>query len=287
MPMRRTWVIIGVLALAAGALVMYWLIPQPAPPAPVAEAPAPEYPAHAVIGTSVEGRPIDAYTYGTGATHLAFVGGMHGGLEWDSVLLAYQLMDYFKTHPEAVPATVAVTIIPDVNPDGVYKVLGIEGRPVPSAVPAGALDAGRFNAHGVDLNRNFDCRWVATSTWKGVTHSAGTAPFSEPEARAVRNFVASTSPAAVIFFHSVGGAVYAAECGDGPPPGALDVLHAYAAAAGYPAHQTFDAYTTNGDSESWLASLGVPALTVELTTHSSTEFDKNLAGVEAVINYFK
>ncbi len=33
------------------------------------------------IGASVQGRKIEAYTYGTGATHIAFVGGVHGGYE--------------------------------------------------------------------------------------------------------------------------------------------------------------------------------------------------------------
>ena len=50
--------------------------------------------AHAVIGTSVEGRTIDAYTYGDGDTNLLFVGGIHGGYEWNSVLLAYEMMDH-------------------------------------------------------------------------------------------------------------------------------------------------------------------------------------------------
>ena len=33
------------------------------------------------IGTSVEGRKIEAYSFGDGDTHLLFVGGMHGGYE--------------------------------------------------------------------------------------------------------------------------------------------------------------------------------------------------------------
>ena len=49
-----------------------------------------------VIGTSVQGRKIESYTYGNGETHIAFVGGIHGGYEWNSVLLAYQFVDYLK-----------------------------------------------------------------------------------------------------------------------------------------------------------------------------------------------
>ncbi len=283
------WLVIGASALLLGALALYLLRPESAPPVePVVVAPAvPEYPRHAVIGKSVEGRTIDSYTYGTGAKHLAFIGGIHGGLEWNSVMLSYQLMDYLKANPGAVPASLSVTIIPNANPDGVRKVIPVEGRFAVKDVPPGALDAGRFNARGVDLNRNFNCRWTATSTWKGVTHSAGTAPFSEPEAEAIRSFVASTSPKAVVFFHSKAGAVYASECGKGVLPQTIDVMNVYARAAGYLAIKTFDAYVTNGDSEGWLASIGIPAVTVELTTHDVVEFDKNLAGVKAVLQYYK
>ena len=284
------WVVMGALALAlvaSGALVVYLLPPQRVPVATVVETPFPEYPVHAVIGSSVEGRTIDSYTYGSGAKHIAFIGGMHGGLEWNSVLLSYELMDYLSAHPESVPASLSVTVIPDANPDGVYKVLGTEGRFMVRDVPAGALDAGRFNAHGVDLNRNFACRWQATSTWKGETHSAGTSAFSEPEAQAIRDFVATSNSTAVIFFHSKAGAVYASECGEGILPQTIDIMNVYAHAAGYQAFKTFDAYVTNGDAEGWLASMGIPAITVELTTHDSIEWEKNLAGVKALLAYLK
>src|SRR5680860_689450 len=65
-------------------------------PAPVVAEPINLGPKKSNLGTSVEGRPLEAYTYGTGKIHLAFVGGIHGGYEWNSVLLAYQFMDYLK-----------------------------------------------------------------------------------------------------------------------------------------------------------------------------------------------
>src|SRR3990167_8910078 len=39
-----------------------------------------------VLGTSVEERNITAYHYGTGDTELLFVGGIHGGYSWNTVL---------------------------------------------------------------------------------------------------------------------------------------------------------------------------------------------------------
>ena len=60
----------------------------------------------------------------------------------------------------------------------------------------------------------------------------------------------------------------------------------YAEASGYQAIKTFDAYETTGDAEGWLASINIPAITVELKTHDVIEWEKNLTGSEALIKYF-
>jgi len=91
----------------------------------------------AVLGSSVQGRAIEAYTYGTGETLLVFVGGIHGGYEWNSVLLAYELMDYLAEDPSRIPSNMRVTVIPDANPDGTWKIVGKEGRFVVADVTPG------------------------------------------------------------------------------------------------------------------------------------------------------
>ncbi|MFZ1987548.1 MAG: M14 family metallopeptidase [Minisyncoccia bacterium] len=284
-------VVVGILVLAAlvvGAIAFVNLGKTPEPPAaePI-EVQKPD-PKTEVIGTSVEGRSITAYTYGSGAKHLLFVGGMHGGYEWNSILLAYAFMDYLKANPTVVPVGLAVTVIPSANPDGVYKVVGTEGRFTTANVSpdAATAAAGRFNANNVDLNRNFDCNWQATSTWQGRPVSAGTAVFSEPETKAIRSFVLKHTPDAVVFWHSQANAVYASECNKGILPGTLSVMSAYARAAGYPAIASFDAYPITGDAEGWLASINIPAITVELKTHETIEWEKNLAGIKALISFY-
>jgi predicted deacylase len=290
----QRWAIVavaGIAILGSGALVVYLLRGTPAPiaPAEIVKVKVPDTsPRHTVIGQSVEGRTIDAYTYGRGATRLGFVGGMHGGYEWNSILLAYDLMDYLTAHPESIPANLSITVIPDANPDGVYKVLGAEGRFTALDVPTGTnLVPGRYNADTVDLNRNFDCNWQATSTFLGKVTSAGTAPFSEPEAKAIRNFALTNSPKAMVFLHSKSGAVYASECNAGILPKTLEIMKVYARAAGYQAITVFDAYKITGDSEGWLASIGIPAITVELKTHETVEWAQNLAGIKALFEYYK
>lgn len=239
------------------------------------------------IGNSVEGRGIDAYTFGTGDRMLMFVGGIHGGYEWNSVLLAHTFIDHFTANPELIPDDISVVIVPSANPDGLYAVLGREGRfnrdDVPDDTPFGT---GRFNARGVDLNRNFDCKWKPESTWRGNIVSAGTEAFSEPEAAAIRDLVLKENPEAVVFWHSQANAVYASECEAGILPSTLVLMNTYADAAGYPAVDSFDAYPVSGDAEGWLASIGIPAVTVELKTHESIEWEKNLAAMQSVLAHY-
>jgi len=89
-----------------------------------------------------------------------------------------------------------------------------------------------------------------------------------------------------VFWHSQAGAVYASECTEGILPDTLAITHAYAEAAGYRAVESFDAYEVHGDSEGWLASIGIPAITVELTTHETIEWEENLAGASALVSYY-
>ncbi len=280
---KLRWPALGLLAALLLGVVVWWPahdIPE-LPPAPVAAGVV-----HTVVGTSVEGRPIDAYTYGQGPARILFVGGIHGGYEWNSTLLAYKAMEHLAAQPGAIPPSVSVMIVPSANPDGLYKVVGTTSPFAAADVVASAaqLAAGRFNANQVDLNRNFDCKWQPTGMWRGAEVSAGSAPFSEPEARAVRDLVETWKPGLVVFWHSQANAVYASECHAGILAGTRAAMSAYAGAAGYPAVDTFDAYPVTGDAEGWLASIGVPAITVELSTHESIDWEKNLAGIKALLS---
>ncbi len=146
----------------------------------------------ATLGYSEQNRPIERYTFGDGASQIVFVGSMHGGYEWNTTVLAYQAIDYFTAFPQAVPPTVTLHIIPSANPDGLFLATGKEGRFTEADIPAGDplnLLPGRFNANGVDLNRNWDCRWSATAFFRDQVISGGSAPFSERETQVLRDFL--------------------------------------------------------------------------------------------------
>lgn len=241
-----------------------------------------------LIGKSFEGRDIEAYTYGDGPTHLVFVGGIHGGYEWNTVLLAYGIIDYLNAHLQRIPKNITISILPSVNPDAIFKVTGKVGRFSTEDVTTDKkiLTSARFNARDVDLNRNFDCKWQAKSTWRSKTVSAGTAVFSEPETKIIKDFLLKSVPAAVVFWHSKSNGVYASQCEQGILSTTRDLMNTYAQASGYPAIDSFDAYVVTGAAEDWLASIGIPAITVELKTHEGLDLEKNIAGTQAIIERY-
>jgi hypothetical protein len=116
--------------------------------------------------------------------------------------------------------------------------------------------------------------------------SAGTSAFSEPEAQALRDFIFENTPQAVVFWHSQANAVYASECENGILPETLNIMNTYSDATGYPAVDSFDSYEITGDAEGWLASINIPAITVELKKHEVIEWERNLEGIKALFEYY-
>lgn len=238
-----------------------------------------------VIGTSVGGSDIIAYHFGTGDKELLLVGGVHGGYSYGTALLGFEFVDYFTENPNAVPEGTRVTVIPVLNPDGLSEVVGSTGRFTTADLPSGtaARVPGRFNANDVDINRNFDCEWQTTGVWQSTEVDGGSAPFSENESQAIRNYVTSAQPDAAVVYYSEAGGVYASNCNNGVLPGTTELLNTYATASGYAAFEEFDYYEVTGDMVNWFAKEGIPGVSVLLTSHGNTEWTKNKAGVDAVL----
>lgn len=241
-----------------------------------------------VIGTSTSGAPLTAYHFGTGETELLFIGGIHGGYSWSTNLLAYELVDHLTKNPSLVPDNVTITIIPTLNPDGLERTTGTTTRFTKAMVKPGeaAQIAGRFNANDVDLNRNFDCEWSSESKWQNRTVSGGTAAFSEREAAALRDYVVTHRPNTVVAWYAAEGAVYTSSCGGTVSASTTALVATYAQASGYTANQEFDSYAISGDMVNWFAKQNIPAISVLLSSNTATDWEKNRAGVEALINSF-
>ncbi|NQV15293.1 hypothetical protein HQ531_07535, partial [bacterium] len=145
---------------------------------------------------------------------------------------------------------------------------------------------GRFNANEVDLNRNFDCEWKSTGTWQNKTVSGGANIFSEPESQAIKTYIETKNPTAVVVWYSAAGGVYASSCYDGILPETKTLTNTYAVASGYTSYDEFDSYAITGDMVNWLAKENIPAISVLLSNHENIEWDKNQAGIEALLNYY-
>lgn len=290
-------ILIAIVVVIIAALGIYWVKGMPSKTEPIITEETPgqnkpieqKSPSQTLIGKSVENRDIIAYHYGTGTREVLFVGGIHGGYEWNTALVAYQLSDYLKQNPTAVPANLKVTVIPVVNPDGLNKVVGTStGNFSRSDVASSqtTVVAGRFNANNVDLNRNFDCDWQTNGKWQNKTVSGGSKAFSEPESLAIKNYIETNKPAGVVVWYSSAGGVYASSCHNGVSSETSAITKVYADASGYPAFQDFNFYEITGDMVNWLAKSNIPAISVLLTDHTNTEWGKNQKGAEAIIKYY-
>lgn len=237
------------------------------------------------IGLSSRGFPLTAHQFNDGPRHIVIVGGIHGGYEWNTILLAYGAIDYFLEHPAAVPESVTLTIIPAANPDGQELVTGKPNRFTVEDLVEDTFP-GRFNGNDVDLNRNWDCQWAEKALWRDREISGGDRPFSEPETVVLRDFLLQHQSEAVIFLHSAANGVFASGCPGTHQP-SMDLAQIYGKAAGYPVYERFSAYEVTGDAGDWLSTQGIASFSVELINHQDLDLEKNLAGILAVLEQNK
>lgn len=222
-----------------------------------------------IIGYSGQGRPIEAVRFGNGSRKLVVVGDTHGGPEANTYVLTTQLIDYFQQHADQIPSDVRLYLVPTLNPDGL------------------ALGT-RFNANGVDLNRNMntDLDTCAENDWRTTVHGAygliadtgGAYADSEDESRVIRDFLLDANGA--IFIHSNAGLVFPAFCEHAP---SIAMGQLYAEGAGYLYNRYWPKYMITGGMHDWAGSLGIAAITPELVTGDDSEFAQNLAGLKAVL----
>jgi hypothetical protein len=223
------------------------------------------------IGQSVQGRPLDVYRFGTGPIERLIVAGMHGGSEYNTIQLADELMTFIRDHPALIPSNVSLYILHDLNPDG-------EAR--------AHVTNGRANANGVDLNRNWDANWQKTWPRTGcwpAPISSGTGPASEPETRALAAFILGHHFDALINYHSAALGIFPG----GLPPGenSISLAKAIAAVTKYPYPPITNGCVVTGGFTDWADINGVPAVDIELTNHTHTDYEINLLVLTVFLNW--
>jgi hypothetical protein len=125
-----------------------------------------EYPSlinHLPVGYTVLGKPLGIYIIGNPQGAPVYVDAAIHGMELLSAEALYYAIEKTVTEdPYGILDNTCLIILPIVNLDS-YKL---------------SYPTGRYNAHGVDLNRQFPINWEQTST-------SGPYPLSEPEAQTI------------------------------------------------------------------------------------------------------
>jgi hypothetical protein len=231
-------------------------------------------PKPAVIGFSAGGHALEVYSFGQGPKHDMIIGGIHGGYEWNTIVLAEQLITYINDNPAVIPNDVTLYILPDMNPDGDLR---------------SHDEYGRVNANGVDLNRNFPVGWTAAWNRNGcydmTPTTSGTEPGSEPETRLVMNFIASYSIQALIDYHSAALGIFPGGTPwDVPSRQLADEL---AKVTTYPFPPINTGCIYSGTLPDYAVSVGAAAVDMELTNHQDTDFEMNVGALKVLLNFTK
>ena len=185
------------------------------------------------LGKSILGKSIPIVTVGKGKKSVLYIGAHHG-MEWitSAVLVAF-LSDFCKEYAfgknifdistRVIFETRKLIIVPMLNPDGVdYQIHGIsENNAIRDRVirmNGGSTDFSRWqaNARGVDLNHNYSAgfeEYKIVERGLGIiggcpTKYSGDYSESEPETKALCNFVRFEEPQIALSLHTQGEEIY-------------------------------------------------------------------------------
>lgn len=226
------------------------------------------------IGVTVQGRPIMVYkitnNLSTRSKAQVLFTALHHAREPMSMMSVIFYMQYLLENANSdiriadLLTSREIYFIPCVNPDGyAYNTLTNPsggGMHRKNRNPLNNIGANI----GVDLNRNYSVDWnvdnLGSSTAPGSDTYCGTAPFSEKETQAIRNFVNAKNIKLEVDFHSAGNFMlhpYGSALHSSIPQDEVVFSnwfdHFLSKYSGYKpgtAVETFG-YYTNGESSSW------------------------------------
>lgn len=219
------------------------------------------------IGTSVRGRAITAYYYGSGSSTVLFTGGMHGS-EPSGYITMQAWTSYLDSHAHELPAGTQVVVVPNTNPDGIAT-------------------GSRYNANGVNIDRNFPTADWQTDIDTADGHKAGgggSSASSEPETKALVALTAQLRPRLEVSFHAKGSLVGANQVGNSAALGST-----YARTVGYSTMygnaEELMGYTITGEYETWIGeNLGLPAILIELPGYAGSYFSAHRAALWKLVS---
>lgn len=193
-----------------------------------------EYPYLSVssLGKTILGKSIPLITFGSGDKNILYIGAHHG-MEWiTSALLLKYVKDICKDYSiganvfgisaKILFETRKIHIVPMLNPDGVeYAIHGVSKDNILKERLIKMNQSNDFshwqsNARGVDLNHNYNSGFYEYKVvekkldiYNGApTKYSGEYPESEPETRAICNYVRWIKPELVLTLHTQGEEIY-------------------------------------------------------------------------------
>ncbi len=240
----------------------------------------------APIGRSVWGRSIHGLSLGGGKNRVLMAAGFHGQ-ERITALICLRLceelcvswedgrhLDGWNIRRAMVGR--GLVFVPMVNPDGVEIALHGSGAATECGEEiraAGGDVHGRWqaNAHGVDINHNFNAGWKELQQLekeKGITGFAarqwgGTAPESEPETQTLTALCHRVNFRHVVALHSQGEEIYW-QYGERTPPEAELMARVMASASGYTVAAPSGLASHGGFKDWFIQEYGRPGFTIEL-----------------------
>lgn len=177
------------------------------------------------IGESVMEHKIYCIKAGSGEKKL-FINGAHHGLEYlTSAFIMKFLSEYsfciangrdmFGYNAKKLSERTSLYAVPMVNPDGVdIAIHGIDvtnpyHRKLVSMVGIHSFNkVWQANVNGVDINHNYNAGWRVVETRPSPSRYSGPYSESEPETKAIVDFVRSMNFDMLMAFHSQGGEIY-------------------------------------------------------------------------------
>jgi len=222
------------------------------------------------IGLSVQGRPIlclkisDNPQLNEIEPKTRIVGAIHGnewiGAEVSFLYAKYLLENYSSDNTiRNLVNNREIYIIPILNPDG-------------------HVNQSRYNANGIDLNRNFGY----------IKNASGSAPYDQPESRAMHEFSKKRNFNLSLSFHS--GAIYVNYIWNYTPVRCADDRYnqmveyysqQYGNITGYPITEGYDWYQTLGDLNDY--SYGING-DIDWTIELSNEFIPDPSQIDPIFN---
>lgn len=241
------------------------------------------------IGRSVMGKPLYAMTIGTGPRKVLY-NATHHANEWittpillrfaEELAAAYVRETWLHNILAAeIMETAHFTLVPCVNPDGMDLATGFldsgptyeRARQIAADYPDIPFPEGwKANIHGVDLNLQYPAAWEQARDIKfaqGYVSPAprdyvGTAPLTQPEARAMVRLTELAAPDRILAYHTQGEVIFP-NFMDFDPPGSMSLAWRLAAASGYAVMETPPGSAAAGYKDWFIQTYNRPGYTIE------------------------